>query len=208
VLERPSDRTERWTFLAVLFAIFGLFAAETFRDYEPAKLSALFVLLFWFPLLAVHEIGHALAAGLVGWRVEQVVIGFGRPLWRLQVGRASVEIRRLPIEGFVSLRPRDLRSPRLKSAFIYFAGPGIELSLAAVVLVALGPETLFTRTEEVAVIAAQSFCLAVAVGAFFNLIPHTLRGPGTQSDGLGILRSFARSDEYFAQMILPEDRHR
>lgn len=205
MLDRPSDRVERWTFIVVLVAILGLFAAETFRDFEPAKLSALFFLLFWFPLLTVHEVGHALCAGLLGWRVDRLSIGFGRPLWRFRIRGAEVEVRRIPLEGFVQIRPRDLRRPRLESALIYLAGPGVEILLAVVVALLVGPGALFEESSNIGVIAGKSFCACVAVGAFFNLIPHVHTGSGTANDGLGILRSFSRPMEQFAAMIHPED---
>src|SRR5947208_16116690 len=94
----PRDRLVYGVFLAVLL---GLFAGEVCYNYEPAKLSALLVVLFWIPLLALHEAGHAVVAALLGWYVGQVVIGMGRLLGTFRVGSAVVEVRLFPVEGFV-----------------------------------------------------------------------------------------------------------
>jgi len=40
-------------------------------------------------------------AALLGWYVGRVVIGVGRRLAKFRVGTAVVEIRLLPLEGFV-----------------------------------------------------------------------------------------------------------
>jgi hypothetical protein len=90
--------------------------------------------------------------------------------------------------------PLDTRSVRWKSAGIYFAGPGIELLLAVLILLGVGSETLLTRTSDVGIIALQSVALAAVTGAVVNLIPHSTMGPAGEmlNDGLGILWSLGR----------------
>jgi hypothetical protein len=189
----------------VLFAtlVLGLFVAEIARDYQPVKLTVLLILLIWIPLLALHEAGHALMAALLGWYVGRVVIGVGRLLAKFRVGTAVVEIRLLPLERFVQPVPRNRRSPRLKSALIYFAGPGAELLLLAIVAAILGPSTLLSSSENVGILAAQALGAAVLFSAFCNLVPHTVAMPSgnVANDGLGILRSFTLPDSHFAALI-------
>src|SRR5687768_2547042 len=121
---RPFTPSERWIVVIFALVIFGLLIAEILTNYDPAKLSILLVVVFWIPLLALHEAGHALAAAVLGWYVGQVVIGMGRTLARFRLGSAVVDIRLFPIQGYVTCVPRNLVLPRLKSALIYFAGPG------------------------------------------------------------------------------------
>lgn len=198
----PSTPTE-WIISGVfLLFLLGLFVAEVFDNYTPAKLSALLVFVFWLPLLALHEGGHAIAAHCLGWRVSRVVIGMGKVLGQFRMGMATVEIRCFPIEGFVTSAPITLSRPRLEHAFIYFAGPGIELLLAVCILFAVGPDELFTLSEDYGLIALQSLALAAVVQAVLNLIPFSAQmGDSTiASDGLGILLSFMRPLAYYRRM--------
>jgi len=186
-----------------LVVLVGLFTAEVVVNYAPGKLAALFFVLFWFPLLVLHETGHALMAGLLGWHVGRVVIGMGRTATWFRIGTALVEIRLIPIEGFVLPVPRNLQAPQLKSALIYLAGPGAELLLLALIAAIVGTDTLLTRTESIGMLALQSLCVAILASAFFNLVPHlaTSQHGMVPNDGLGIIRSFLLPTDHYAAMI-------
>lgn len=199
----PATVTE-WMAAGVLATIiFSFFVADIAENYTPIKLSALLVLLFWIPLLVTHECGHALAAYLLDWYVGQVVIGMGRVLGRFRAGTASVEIRAIPTQGFVRSVPKNLNQPQLRSALIYFAGPGMDLAFAGMVLMVIGPDKLFTIADDYGSIVWQSLALAAAAQGILNLLPMSV---GTEqgdiaSDGLGIIRSLMRPDRYYAAMI-------
>lgn len=196
----PGERNFTVFFATIVLA---LFVAEVVRDFKPIKLTILLILLIWIPLLALHEAGHAVVAALLGWYVGRVVIGVGRLVAKFRVGTAIVEIRLLPLEGYVLPQPRNLRAPRLKSALIYFAGPGAELLLLAIVAAILGPSTLLTHSENIGIMAAQALGVVVLFSAFCNLVPHAVDMPGGRvaNDGLGIIRSFSLPDSHFAEMI-------
>ena len=185
-------------------ALVGLFGAEIARDYSPVKLSILFCALFRFPLLVVHELGHAVAARAFGCRVTHISLGYGRTLWQLAIGGAIVDVRSIPIEGFVQFERGGRRLGRLANALVYFAGPGTELVLAGLLMLIVGPDRVLERTTSIPLLAVQSLCTCVAVSVTMNLIPHTAntsldamtdgRRP-TPNDGLGIVRSlFGRRD--------------
>jgi hypothetical protein len=199
----PESRGERWTFALFLVAVLALFTADILTNYAPSKLGGIFVLLFWFPLLATHEFGHALAARLLGWHVGCVVLGFGRTWKCFSLGTVRIEIRSCPITGFVNCVPAHLRQPRLRNALIYFAGPGTDLLVAAAVALLLGFETLLAPTRDVGILALQALALAGAAQGILNLIPCSTSTGGSEipNDGLGILLSPWRPDSYFAQQI-------
>jgi hypothetical protein len=96
-----------------------------------------------------------------------------------------------------------LRSPRLKSAVIYFAGPGVELLLAAAILLIVGPGRLLARSDDYSLIIWQSLAIASMVQGVINLIPHSVSTPEGEvaNDGLGILRSFWRPLSEYQAMI-------
>ena len=203
---RPGPLTARqggWAYGVFLALMLGLFAAEIVHDYQPAKLSAFLVVLFWVPLLALHETGHAAAAWVLGWHVGQVVIGMGQTVNRFRLGAAVVEVRMFPVEGFVRCVPTNLRLPQLKSAVIYFAGPGVELLLAGLVLLFVGPDKLFSRSDDYQLILWQSLAAAAAAQAVVNLIPQSIQTPRGEmvNDGLGIIRSFSLPEAHYAAMI-------
>ena len=199
----PSTAFE-WIFSAVLLGgIVLVFFVIIFQDFQPVKLFPLFFVISWLILLPWHEAGHAVVAYLLGWYVGHVVIGMGRPLRRFRFGSALVELRMFPIEGFVRCVPKNLHWPRLKSALIYFAGPGAELLLLLAMALLIGPGTLLSYSDHVGLIACQALATAILASVFFNLIPHAVptANGNMANDGLGILRSFWMPRSYFAAMI-------
>ena len=201
--ERAPEGAERWMVAMFAAGFAGMLGLSLFENYDPRKLGVVFVLLFWLPLLVIHEAGHAITARLCGWEVERMVIGYGRTRRTWVVGGVPVLFKTLPLSGYVLPRPRDLRSPRLKNALIYAGGPAFELLAALLVIGIAGPEILFQSSSLLPVIAAQSFCIAVALGLIFTLVPHTVsteRGE-SWSDGMGILMSGRLPDDHFARWI-------
>ena len=80
----PATRGEVITLYAFLGIFLLLMVLEIFSDYEPRKLAALLFLLWWMPLVLLHEFGHAVVAHAFGWKIERTVIGFGRVLYQGQ----------------------------------------------------------------------------------------------------------------------------
>ncbi len=192
-----SRSEQRWVAVGGLL-LTGLFLAELAVDYTPAKISMLLVLLFWLPLLVLHELGHAIAARAVGWHVDEMVIGFGKELFRFRYGHTLVRVRLLPIEGYVQPHPTSLAGARWKNALIYLAGPGIEILLAFALWLVVG-DALTVNSTDYGVIATQSLALGALMGAGFNLLPYAT-GNGV-SDGLGAILSLFANDELFRHRL-------
>lgn len=191
----PSSRPEKIFTLVLSLLFLFMMSMEMISNYEPRKLSMLFFILFWVPLLFLHEFGHALMAKLCGWEVKRTVIGFGNVLHRTELFGAPMEIRMIPLEGFVSIAPKELHWVRIKNALIYFAGPGIELLVFLLITLYLGTDQIFSQHDNYSQIALQSLAYAALVGAVINLIPLGIRtAEGTSpNDGLGIWMSLTSS---------------
>ena len=196
----PTSRKEQIIILVVSAAFLFMMAMEIFSNYEPRKLGALFFVLFWIPLLYLHEFGHAMMAKILGWQVQRIVIGFGKVFTTLSLFGAPVEIRAVPLEGFVQIAPKTIQLARFKHALIYFAGPGIELLLFFIIALKFGSVSeLFTLSDHYSTIALQSLAYAALAGAIINLIPIGIitKDGSTPNDGMGILLSlFATELDY------------
>jgi len=198
----PATRFQWWFAGLFLVLVLGLFIADIIHDYTPIKLSAVLVLFFWIPLLAFHEAGHALAAYLLGWQVRLIVIGMGRIIGRFGLGSTRVEIRLIPIEGFVRCLPTNLFFPQVKHALIYLAGPGVEIALALLILIVVGPDRLLSPSDDYQLIVWQSLAFAAVAQGIMNLIPAAVvtHEGEVYSDGLGFLSCLFRKHDFYVAM--------
>jgi len=188
--KEPASKGEKIFIIVISIIFLFMMTMEILSNYEPKKLGALLFVIFWIPLLFIHEFGHAIMAKILGWDVQRIVIGFGRVLFNTYFLNAPMEIRSIPLEGFVQIAPKTLRLARLKHALIYFAGPGIELLAFFMIMLMLGGlEQLFTISNDYTRIALQSFAFAALAGAVINLIPLGIitQDGSTPNDGMGIL---------------------
>lgn len=188
--KQPVSTGEKIFTIVISIAFLFMMTMEILSNYEPKKLGALLFVVFWIPLLFIHEFGHAIMAKLLGWRVQRIVIGLGKILFNTRLLDAPMEIRTIPLEGFVQIAPKKLYLARFKHALIYFAGPGIELLIFFMIMFMLGGmEQLFTITNDYTCIAMQSFAFAALAGAVLNLIPLGIitKDGSTPNDGMGII---------------------
>lgn len=77
--------------------------------------------------IVAHEMGHALAGAVLGFRVEEIVSGTGPRLFRFEPGGTGIELRLMPFGGVTHLGVHDP------------ADPGSHLSLRFLLTVAAGP---------------------------------------------------------------------
>ncbi|MBU0550313.1 site-2 protease family protein [Myxococcota bacterium] len=202
-MSATGERVFLWIFSIV---VFGSFLGALIQDISPAKLSPLFFLLAYPPLVALHELGHALAARLLGWGVREVVIGAG-PRWRaFEVAGVPVEIKRVPLSGYVRLRPPGqlTRDPsRISHALIYLAGPLSEAMVILLLALLLG-ERLWTPSGHVGIICAQAVSAAAAFGVITNLLPLRM-ADGALSDGLGALTALSFTEGDYAEWRMSQE---
>ena len=185
--------------MTVCGAVFlALFVIGFAQDWTPRKWGLLFMIVAWVPLLVIHELGHAFAAWSVGWRVSEIVIGYGREWKIFYWGETRVRLKVVPIEGYVLPSPGDLNGPRRKNAWVYFGGPGAEIVVVLILWWISGGQ-LFEPSDEIRMIALQGVAASAGLGLFYTLIPLPLGGNVT--DGLGMLMSSNLSDDDFQDRL-------
>jgi regulator of sigma E protease len=97
-------------------------------------------------MILIHEFGHYAVAKLLGVRVEQFAIGFGKRLIGFRKGETDYRINAIPLGGYVKMsgeNPMDHHSddprefvnhPRWHRFLIAIAGPFMNIALAIVLL--------------------------------------------------------------------------
>src|SRR5579864_3485283 len=97
-------------------------------------------------MILIHEFGHYAVAKLLGVRVEQFAIGFGKRLIGFRKGETDYRINAIPLGGYVKMsgeNPMDARSDdprefmnhsRWHRFLIAIAGPTMNILLAIVLL--------------------------------------------------------------------------
>src|SRR5277367_6360901 len=100
-------------------------------------------------MILIHEFGHFAVAKLLGVRVEQFAIGFGKRLVGFRKGDTDYRINALPLGGYVKMsgeNPMDERSgdpcefmshSRWHRVLISIAGPSMNILLAIFLLTAV-----------------------------------------------------------------------
>ena len=76
--KEPASKSEKIFIITISLAFLFMMSMEIMTNFEPKKLGALLFVIFWVPLLFIHEFGHAMMAKLLGWRVQRIVIGVGK----------------------------------------------------------------------------------------------------------------------------------
>ena len=97
-------------------------------------------------MILIHEFGHYAVAKLLGVRVEQFAIGFGKRLIGFRRGETDYRINAIPLGGYVKMSgenpmdqhsddPREfLNHPRWHRFLIAIAGPAMNILLAIFLL--------------------------------------------------------------------------
>lgn len=110
-------------------------------------------------LIAVHELGHFVAAKLCGVRVNEFSIGMGPAVWHRQRGETQYSLRALPIGGFCAMEGEDedtgddrsfVRQGFWKKLVILAAGSGMNFLTGLVILLVLYAGATAFYTDQIA----------------------------------------------------------
>ena len=116
-------------------------------------------------LIAVHELGHFLAAKACGVPVHEFAIGMGPVLWKKETEETKYSLRLLPIGGFCAMEgeEEDSENPKalnnqslLKKLLIFAAGAMMNFLTGFVILVLLFAGVKAFYTAEITEIAEGS----------------------------------------------------
>ncbi|HEV8000115.1 MAG TPA: M50 family metallopeptidase [Planctomycetaceae bacterium] len=152
------------------------------------------LIFFWLGIVP-HELGHALAASLLGLRVFRIQIGFWGPvLLRLRMFGTEICVTPVPGGGLTVVGAPSLNSVGWRWALMVAAGP-LANGVLAVAALCLRPG--FSWIEQLVVPFAAANLLIVAV----SLFPwhHTTPFGSFESDGLVLLSFPFASRETFAK---------
>jgi regulator of sigma E protease len=128
---------------------------------KTSAMSALLAaLLLIGPLIFFHELGHLIAAKMVGVKVTRFSIGFGRPFARAHLGETEYCLAPIPLGGYVMMLGQH---------------PGDDIP-ATDADRALGAKSLWARAFVMAAGPIANLLLPLAI-LFFFFLSHTLTSP-------------------------------
>lgn len=146
----------------------------TFNSLDYLIVNALKIILVLGFLIFIHELGHFIFAKIIGVKVHEFALGFGKKLISFAKGETTYSIRLLPLGGFVKMEGEDEYSederafnkkPVGARLIIVLAGPLMNILFGLILL----------------------FILNIAVGGYVsNYIEKVL--PGSAAEKAGLLK--------------------
>lgn len=182
------------------------------RYFTTLFLIDLFLILSVVP----HELGHALAGRLVGWRVFAVVIGVGKQVFKFRLFGIVFSFHLLPVAGITRAMPLDVRWFRFKRFVYIFAGPAVNAAIVMVIFLLWREEWrefgLFGLPEPARLCLWANLWVVVV-----NLWPHQSKTLNLGTDGKQLLKLFSRKQadleelqatRFTLEAMLRRDEHR
>lgn len=159
----------------------------TWSNISPDLAQAL-ITIFLFNLSLIlsivpHELGHAIAAWLLGLRVFNIAFGYGKEIFRFNLFGTLFSFHRLPLGGLTRFAPRSLRWYRFRFLVAILAGPAANAIIALTIL-------YISRHNGGVPVPAQLFLIANVIILISNLIPIHFSHRKVKSDGLQMIGVF------------------
>jgi tetratricopeptide (TPR) repeat protein len=154
-------------------------------------LNFLLLPLFLFATILPHELGHAIAARLVGAHVLAIIIGHGKIVFELKFPGQTITFKLIPMGGFTISAHKNKSLFRLKKFIVALAGPLANILLALILFPYLSSGGFITWDFEHEFIPLRLFIFANIVTAVVNLWPSTAQTElgKVASDGLALWKA-------------------
>ncbi len=198
---------QKWVFIS-FFAIGGL--GIFYRWLLPNEgigwylLNLFFFYLFLVVTILPHELGHAFAARLLGFKVSKIVMGFGKTIFTKKLFGIEIEFRPILLGGVTLAAHKDKDWFRLKQFGFILAGPLVNVLLILFICL-LFPATDFWRFGNLmhGLALAQIFLYTNIYKLIVNLWPRTILTSAGKipSDGLSLCKT------WFLEQKAMDDNH-
>jgi tetratricopeptide (TPR) repeat protein len=155
-------------------------------DHVSLSLKIALACLMYPTALIIHELAHAVTGWLVGLEVGGITFGYGRSVWRFQLGAVQIRLNALPLSGRVYLGCEKQRFPRARVWLATLMGP-----LSNVLLVWIAAHWWHSAAPVVGTPVVAAWIMVNLIIAITNLMPYSGAGAGGnpyQSDGLSLLK--------------------
>jgi tetratricopeptide (TPR) repeat protein len=81
-----------------------------------------FVYLMFFPVVFVHELGHAATARFLGFKVFGVVMGYGRKILEIEAFKIPIRLNLIPLQGLTLALPKTKTLFKTRTWFYIWGG--------------------------------------------------------------------------------------
>jgi len=164
-------------------------------------LTTLFLIdLFLILSIVPHELGHAIAGRLVGWRVFAIVVGVGKQAVKFRRFGIIFAVHWLPVGGVTRLAPVNARWIRTRRFFILLAGPAVNAAIVLVIIVMWWDSWrdfgLMGLPRAARLCVWANLCVLA-----FNLWPRHSKTLNLDTDGKQLLRTFSRKPENWEDLL-------
>jgi hypothetical protein len=166
--QRIIERILPWGIVAFVFQVFWSHLGGASGLHSPIATLAMLSFFQWLMIIP-HELGHAVAARLLGGQKIRIMIGSGFPVWSGSFLRFTWMINRVPFSG-LTLSTHKNPPVRWKSVLRIAAGPAVSLG-AGIMILWFTWDNGRVRIPSITTVPG-SFFWANAIVLLNNIIPH------------------------------------